>query len=356
MTTVSSVGVGNIVTQYQQAVQIVIADGDANNITELVFAGILTPFTVINSTTIQCNLPGGVKEGYNSDLALEAEGVYGECTFNITHPIRVPAVGAQVDNDSLLAGIGNSTGRYAKVTLPSNFDLDVPEINAVNIQTAADNLVSAKYGTAPGATGALTVDVLNNTGAAESYSVTLVAGANDTGIAPILTVYGGSSKQISLGQTFTPSYSAVDDTEGDITDRVVVSGTVNTNAVGDYVLSYSVQDAFGNESTATQTIQVRQNVRYELRLLKSLDQDVRDVTGTYPTGYVFSENGTFGAIRLGPVSLVNGEVVITQDNVVTGSLAALFTGGTTLVGILLLDDANNVAATPTHIPITSVAI
>ncbi|WP_416398126.1 immunoglobulin-like domain-containing protein [Allohahella sp. A8] len=357
MPAVSNIGAANVVTQYQQAVDITITDGDANNLTTLLFAGFDVPFTVINSTTVRINAPGTVKEGYEQIGVLEGDFTEAVCTFNITHPIKVPAVDTLIDDNSILTGIGNTKGRYAKLTLPNSFALDGPaQIRAVEAIQNADEYISAKFGTALGTTEAATIDVLNNDGTTQAYTVDLVAGSSDPGSSPTLVVYGGSPATVSLGGTFTPSFSAVDETEGDISARVVVTGSVNTNVAGSYVLSYSITNIFSRTSTATQTVNVTQNVRYELRLLKSLDQDVRDVTGTYPTGYVFSENGNFGAIRLGPVSLVDGEVVITQDNVVTGSLASLFTGGTTLVGILLLDDANNVAATPTHIPITSVAI
>ena len=356
MPTIVSINNGAPVAQYQQSVPVTIADGDTANLEEFIFAGFSVPFRVLTATTLEFDAPAAVRKGYQQLSEAYTDAITGPCTFNITHPIRVPAIGASVDDDSLLAGIGNAKNRYAKVTLSPSFELAGPEITSVNIQGNAKTLICARYGVTPGAEGKATVEVLNNTGITQSYDVKLVAGANNTGIAPVLTVYGGSPKQISLGQAFTPSFSAVDDSEGDISERVVVTGTVNVNVAGDYPLLFTVQDSFGNEATATQTIQVRQNTRYELRLLASLDQNVQSVTGSYAGGVIVAENGAFGACSLGTISLVNGETVITQANVIAGSIAALVAGGTTTVTVVLIDDAKNVAALPRNIPITSVAM
>jgi len=48
----------------------------------------------------------------------------------------------------------------------------------------------------------------------------------------------------------------VDDRDGDITDKIVIGGdTVNTNALGTYIISYTVSDLAGNE-TLPRTIRV----------------------------------------------------------------------------------------------------
>ncbi len=78
---------------------------------------------------------------------------------------------------------------------------------------------------------------------------------------PELTLKGGDPFQITVGSEFQdPGCEAVDDCDGDITDRVQVEGSVDTSAVGEYTLTYSVCDSFGNPATATRTVKVVQQI------------------------------------------------------------------------------------------------
>jgi len=83
--------------------------------------------------------------------------------------------------------------------------------------------------------------------------------------APIVTITG-NNMTVSLQGTFTdPGATANDDKDGAITP--VVSGVVNTNLTGDYILTYSAVDAAGNTGTATRKVMVV--------------NDAADMNGTY---------------------------------------------------------------------------
>ena len=76
-------------------------------------------------------------------------------------------------------------------------------------------------------------------------------------IAPELTLKGQSLILVRLGKTYRePGFTAMDNCGGDITDKVVVNGTVNGSKTGTYVLEYSVTDASGNVTTVTRTVMV----------------------------------------------------------------------------------------------------
>ena len=76
-------------------------------------------------------------------------------------------------------------------------------------------------------------------------------------IAPELVLKGKESMSIKLGSTFEePGYTATDNCDGDITDRVVVSGTVDTKKVGTYTLEYTVADSYENTVTVTRKVKV----------------------------------------------------------------------------------------------------
>lgn len=74
--------------------------------------------------------------------------------------------------------------------------------------------------------------------------------------APQLTV--PESGEVEQGSDFDPmaGVSAIDDTDGDLTDAVTVTGSVDTSTLGSYTLEYSVSDAAGNTQTATREVTV----------------------------------------------------------------------------------------------------
>ena len=67
--------------------------------------------------------------------------------------------------------------------------------------------------------------------------------------APVITLMGASPMTVVYGSVFTdPGATASDNIDGILTSAIVVTGSVNTNAVGPYTLSYKVQDAAGNHA------------------------------------------------------------------------------------------------------------
>jgi hypothetical protein len=74
---------------------------------------------------------------------------------------------------------------------------------------------------------------------------------------PVITLYGASDTTIVLNSTWTnPGAIAEDDEDGVITD-IQVTGIVNVNLTGIYVITYSATDAAGNTGTKTRTVRVR---------------------------------------------------------------------------------------------------
>jgi uncharacterized protein YjdB len=74
---------------------------------------------------------------------------------------------------------------------------------------------------------------------------------------PVITLKGSASITVNLGNAFVePGYTAIDDVDGDITDRVVISGSINTGVAGVYILTYTVYDDAGNVARATRTVNV----------------------------------------------------------------------------------------------------
>ena len=67
---------------------------------------------------------------------------------------------------------------------------------------------------------------------------------------------------INVGDKFNPlsGVKAIDNEDGDITDKVTVDGSVDASKPGTYELTYTVSDSKGHTVTAKQTVTVKQKV------------------------------------------------------------------------------------------------
>jgi uncharacterized repeat protein (TIGR01451 family) len=108
-----------------------------------------------------------------------------------------------------------------------------------------------------------------NPNAPGTYSITYSASANgftteatrivtvqDT-VAPVITLNGNNPMQVGFGTVFTdPGATASDGCAGNLTSSIVVTGSVDTNTVGFYALTYTVQDPTGHTDTEVRTVEV----------------------------------------------------------------------------------------------------
>ena len=76
--------------------------------------------------------------------------------------------------------------------------------------------------------------------------------------APVLSLVGGNRVILRLGQEYVePGYKATDNCDGDLTGQVSVTGYVDGNTLGDYVLMYTVVDAYNNLTSVSRTVTVQ---------------------------------------------------------------------------------------------------
>ena len=77
--------------------------------------------------------------------------------------------------------------------------------------------------------------------------------------APVITLNGNNPFTLSIDSTYTePGFSAIDETDGDITVNVSTTNNINKNVVGTYYVKYNISDAAGNKATeATRTVLVK---------------------------------------------------------------------------------------------------
>jgi formylglycine-generating enzyme required for sulfatase activity/uncharacterized protein YjbI with pentapeptide repeats len=91
-----------------------------------------------------------------------------------------------------------------------------------------------------------------------------------------------------------PGVEAHDVRDGNITDSITVSGTVDVNTTGTYTLTYTVSDGAGNEANITRTVNVEKNNDYrgvDISLMDFSGQDLSDAL--FDSTTIFS-NGSSG--------------------------------------------------------------
>lgn len=73
--------------------------------------------------------------------------------------------------------------------------------------------------------------------------------------APVITA---EDVTINVGDEFDPTagVTAVDDVDGDVAERIVITGEADTGKEGTYTLTYTVKDTAGNEASLERTVTV----------------------------------------------------------------------------------------------------
>ena len=115
---------------------------------------------------------------------------------------------------------------------------------------------------------------------------------------PVITLNGSSTIQLTVGDSWTdPGATATDETDGDITSSITVSGTVDTSTVGTYTLIYNVADAASNLASTTRTVVVNpaatSSIYFENGTCKCPNATVGETATISGTTYTVVDNSTF---------------------------------------------------------------
>ena len=104
--------------------------------------------------------------------------------------------------------------------------------------------------------GTVTYTVKDSFGNTTTVTRTIVY--NDP-IAPELTLEGEPFIALQIGEEYLePGYAAKDNCDGDLTETVQISGNIDTFKVGRYILTYTVTDSYGNTTSATRTVFIKE--------------------------------------------------------------------------------------------------
>jgi len=82
---------------------------------------------------------------------------------------------------------------------------------------------------------------------------------------PEIILAGEPTIILAPGQNYEePGFTATDNLEGDLTDRVQITGSVNSYQTGSYTITYTVKDRFGNQTTKSRIVKVEANFQPEI--------------------------------------------------------------------------------------------
>lgn len=83
-----------------------------------------------------------------------------------------------------------------------------------------------------------------------------VVGTDEDVTPPTVTLKGDATMKVWQDNVYTEAGAAATDEGTDVSDKITISGSVNTAVLGTYILTYSVSDAAGNIGVATRTVTV----------------------------------------------------------------------------------------------------
>jgi hypothetical protein len=208
----------------------------------------------------------------NGDVDTYHAGIYrvyydvNDKAGNSTHVERIVVVSATDIQENTIAPVlllnGDDTcytplgEEYtdADVTVADNKDSEVELRNNLVTDNKVDTANEGLY--------TVTYNVTDSDGnAAQPVIRTVVVWDNNHPIdyfAPNINLHWGNYYKIELGEEFKePGYDAWDDIDRDVTDKVVVTGDVNTSIAGTYELHYTVTDSSNRTTDVIRYVEVR---------------------------------------------------------------------------------------------------
>ena len=159
-----------------------------------------------------------------------------------------------------------------------------------------------------------------------TFGCELVDNANDV-TAPVLRLNGNLEITYAVGTEFEdPGYTATDDYDGDITDKVVRSGTYDYSKAGVYEFTYTVEDSAGNVTSAKRKVIYEEYPDLEITLGSILDTVTPMISLKGSNPYCMVKGTQY--VEPGAIATDNVDGNITDrmsvENKVTGNLMGAF--------------------------------
>ena len=150
---------------------------------------------------------------------------------------------------------------------------------------------------------------------------------------PIISLKGTSPITLAKGTNFEdPGAIATDDVDGDVTDKIQRSGSVDISKVGEYTITYTVTDTSGNVATTKRVIIIEEYTDIEITLGSHFDSITPQIELKGSNPYCMELNTTYkepGAIATDNVDgNITNKIIVDSSNVTgirTGNFRVTYT-------------------------------
>lgn len=116
---------------------------------------------------------------------------------------------------------------------------------------------------------------------------------------PVITLNGTKKMTINKGEAYTEPgvLSVKDKTDGEIKkDEVIIKGSVNTNKIGTYKVTYTVSDSLDNETVVTRKVEVIESLSHVSK--EATKSSNGYYQGLYPDNYISFNNILFRVVKV----------------------------------------------------------
>jgi hypothetical protein len=224
---------------------------------------------IIGGDTVNTNVLGSYVVTYNvSDAAgNDALEVIRTVVVSDTAPPVITLIGAATINLNV-GDTYNELGATATDNFDGNLTSSIAVTGLVNTNSSGTYLVNYNVSDASGNT-------------ATQVTRTVVVTEDTT--PPVITLIGASTINLNVGDTYNEQgATATDNQDGNLTASIVITGTVNTNSSGTYLVNYNVSDASGNAANQlTRTVVVTEDTTPPVITLTGASTINLNVGGTY---------------------------------------------------------------------------
>ncbi|NUM31423.1 MAG: DUF5011 domain-containing protein [Bacteroidetes bacterium] len=204
------------------------------------------------------NLPCGASSGVNNANRL---GEFEDYSLLLVNDKKPPILTLN-NEDTLFLEVGTTYNEYgAKAIDDTEGDI------SSNIQITSDLDMAF--------TGIYYVTYnVEDAGGNDALPVTRVVYVVKDKLPPTLSLNGSDTVKIEVfGNYVEDGATAFDNKDGNLTNSIVIYGSVNTNVIGTYILTYLVRDESGNQTTKNRVIIVKDS---EKPFILNTDADVNN--------------------------------------------------------------------------------
>ncbi len=227
------------------------------------------------------------------------------------------------------SGDSDSTAPVITLNGDSNVSLVIGDEYVEQGATAQDDsdgsvqvTISGQVNTQAGGEYTVTYSATDSSGnrATQRRTVTVV-----DNVAPVITITGSTVTNVGVNTEYVEAGAvAIDETDGNV--EVIISGSVNTEVMGEYTITYSAEDNAGNTSSVERTVNV-------------IDQTPPVITLNGEDSVSLLDTEQYEELGATAIDNIDGVVAVNIEGTVDSTTAGVYT-----LTYIALDSAGNEAS------------